>query len=156
MRRVTAIGLLVVTMSGCLPNGPDPGATPPPPSRSVPWCPTLHTGPRSAIAPCSTASRAKFPWNSSRCSKTSQPSTSSSAASHANNPRVSLDLEEQGWLRWTPAGTRVLVLKINDRHHIGGRVAAQFRVLDGPHKGRTAWAPLAYVTQFRRMTDQAE
>lgn len=78
------------------------------------------------------------------------------AASHANNPRVSLDLEEQGWLRWTPAGTRVLVLKINDRHHIGGRVAAQFRVLDGPHKGRTAWAPLAYVTQFRRMTDQAE
>jgi hypothetical protein len=58
------------------------------------------------------------------------------------------DLEERGWLKWTHPGTRVLIKTIRDRSHTGARVAAEVRLLDGPHKDATAWTPISYITRF--------
>jgi hypothetical protein len=58
------------------------------------------------------------------------------------------DLEERGWLKWTHPGTRILIKTIRDRTHLGARVAAEVRLLDGPYKDTTAWTPISYITRF--------
>jgi hypothetical protein len=64
------------------------------------------------------------------------------------------DLEERGWLKWTHPGTRVLIKTIRDRSHIGARVAAEVRLLDGPYKDSTAWTPISYITRFVDVKDE--
>lgn len=58
------------------------------------------------------------------------------------------EMEQQGWLLRTPNGTKVSVLSLKDRTHIGDRYAAEVRVLDGPYKDRTAWTPAPLITRL--------
>lgn len=58
------------------------------------------------------------------------------------------DMEQQGWLVRTPNGTRVSVLSLKDRTHVGDRYAVEVRVLDGSFKDKTAWTPASLVTRF--------
>ena len=59
------------------------------------------------------------------------------------------ELEERRELRWTPSGTRVIVLAVHDRSHTGSRLAAEVRLIDGPHKGCTLWTALEHLTRFK-------
>lgn len=58
------------------------------------------------------------------------------------------EMEQDGVLSRTSNGTRVSVLSLMDRTHVGDRYAAQVRVLDGPHKDRTAWTPATLLTRL--------
>ena len=58
------------------------------------------------------------------------------------------EMEQDGLLTRTSNGTRVSVLSLMDRTHVGDRYAAQVRVLDGTCKDRTAWTPATLVTRL--------
>jgi hypothetical protein len=59
-----------------------------------------------------------------------------------------LELEQQGWLRWTAPGTRVSVVEIVDRNHTGTDTASRVRLVDDGPKGATYWTPSDYVTRM--------
>ncbi|MDR3639394.1 MAG: hypothetical protein P4L84_36670 [Isosphaeraceae bacterium] len=61
------------------------------------------------------------------------------------------DMEQESLLVRTPNGTRVSVLSLRDRTHIGDRYAAEVRVLDGPLKDKTAWTPATIITRLKQI-----
>jgi hypothetical protein len=64
------------------------------------------------------------------------------------------DMEQQGGLMRTPLGTRVSILSLKDRTHVGDRYAAEIRVLDGPFKDHTAWTPATLVARLKQADSQ--
>lgn len=58
------------------------------------------------------------------------------------------EMEQAGLLARTSNGTRVLVLSLKDRTHVGDRYAAEIRVLDGSLKDKTGWTPATLVTRL--------
>ena len=149
MRRLIAVGWTAALMSGCVPMNLEPGAgsPAPPPSAMIPdpaYRPRV--GDHSVLFGVESGTPLEqVPLLNDI--------TSYDLFERASKPNANQhwgDLEEQGWLKWASPGTRVLVLALRDRNHIGARVAAEVRVLEGPHKGRTVWTPLAYITQFKQ------
>lgn len=155
MRRSIVIGLLTASLNGCSPIALDPGASSSaPPAGSMVPDPAYRpqVGDRSVLYGVEGGgSMEQLPLL-----RDITAFDVFERATKDGDSQVAPDLEAQGWLRWTPAGTRVVILGVNDRKHTGGRVAAQLRILDGPHKGQTDWTPLDYVARFIRMTDEPE
>lgn len=58
------------------------------------------------------------------------------------------DMEQEALLQRTPTGTRVSVLSLKDRTHVGERHAVEVRILDGPLKDKTGWTPSTLVTRL--------
>jgi hypothetical protein len=58
------------------------------------------------------------------------------------------ELQQQGWLQWVDPGTRVLVLGMQDRQHIGAHTASQVRITDDAHKNQSFWTPSNYIARM--------
>ena len=133
------LGLLAVVLAaGCLSEGESPGARTPDPSYR----------PREGDEAVLFGLEAGTPIDPLPILGDMTSYDQFERARKANSGFNLKDLEERGWLKWTPPGTRVLVKTIHDRTHAGARLAAQVRVLDGGHKGGGGWVPAEYITRF--------
>ncbi len=66
------------------------------------------------------------------------------------------EMEERGWLMRTPVGTRVSVMSLKDRTHVGDRFAIEVRLLDGPFKDQTLWTPATLVARMARVQTEPQ
>jgi hypothetical protein len=58
------------------------------------------------------------------------------------------ELQQQGWLHWVDAGTRISVVSLQDRNHTGAHMASEVRVVDDPNKSQTYWTPADYIARL--------
>ena len=68
--------------------------------------------------------------------------------SRLNEAAEVTELEDRGELCWTPAGTRIAVLKVHDRGS-GPRLAVEVRILEGSLRDKIYWTPLDCVVKYR-------
>ncbi len=66
------------------------------------------------------------------------------------NAERQFELEQQGWLQWAPAGTRLSVMALQDRTHTGARIIVQVRLVDAEQKNQTFWTASEYITRLVR------
>lgn len=146
MRQVLALGSLAIVISGCMPMGELGAAT----SGILSMVPDPSYIPREGDR--------VYLYGIANGSPVEQlPILSDLTAFDKYERCVQADdsielagLEEQKWLQFAPIGTQVFIVRLRDRNHTGARVGAEVRILDGPHKGRVVWTPLANLARLKK------
>jgi hypothetical protein len=150
IRRVVALAMLLVMISGCMPLGGELGA-----STALNMVPDPSYRAREGDRAYLYAVRDGSPLEQTPVLSDLTSYDKYERAIQADDPLELGNLEQQGWLQHAPLGAPIFIVRIHDRKHTGARVAAEIKFTDGPNKGKQVWTPLENIARLKR-PDPAE